>query len=67
MRAAYSRSNQTVEQLINRIWTMQQVTRQEHLYLTSCLLAGACVTDATRLQINQVLDSIHHGRLQLLD
>ncbi len=43
------------------------MTRQEHLNLTSILLAEQRLTDADRNKINRVFDYIQTGRLKLVD
>jgi hypothetical protein len=44
-----------------------RITRHEHLYLTSLLLADRRMNDGDRLQINRTLEYLQTGRLVFVD
>lgn len=52
---------------IDAILNAGKVTRQEHLYLTTALLADQNVSDRDRGQINHILEAVRLGKLKLVD
>ncbi len=60
-------SNSVIRQMVDRIITTGQMTRQEHLNLTSILLAEQKIGDEDRSHINRIFDHIQTGRLKLID
>ncbi|UBF28572.1 hypothetical protein K9N68_12250 [Kovacikia minuta CCNUW1] len=67
MRSVQGKSNPVIKQLVDGIIQSGQMTRQEHLNLTSTLLAEHRMSDEDRIQINRVFDYIQTGRLKLVD
>jgi len=67
MRTIPGKSNSAIKQLVDRIIASGQMTRQEHLSLTSSLLSAHRLSDEERTQINRVFDHIQTGRLKLID
>ncbi|MBL1176135.1 hypothetical protein [Pantanalinema sp. GBBB05] len=67
MRNVQAKANYVVKQLVNRVLVAKQVTREEHLQLTSSLLSEQRVTDDDRHQISHILDEIRLGRLKVID
>ena len=59
--------NPSVKQLVDRILVMGQITRLEHLQLTSTLLSAQRISSDDRVQINRVFDLIQTGRLKFVD
>ncbi|EKQ70544.1 hypothetical protein OsccyDRAFT_0839 [Leptolyngbyaceae cyanobacterium JSC-12] len=57
----------SVQDTIQRINLSGQITRREHLMLTSALLSNQHLTDEDRLKINQVLDHTQLGKLKLVN
>lgn len=67
MRNVQAKANYVVKQLVNRVLVAKQVTREEHLQLTSSLLSEQRVTEDDRHQISHILDEIRLGRLKVID
>jgi hypothetical protein len=67
MRNVQVKANYLIKQLVNRVLVAKQVTREEHLQLTSSLLSEQRVTDEDRHQISHILDEIRLGRLKVVD
>ncbi len=67
MRSIQSKPNSAIHQMVDHIISAGIMTRQEHLNLTSILLAEQRLTDADRNKINRVFDYIQTGRLKLVD
>lgn len=53
-------------QLIDRIGETNQITRSEHLLLTTAMLSGKNITEEDRRQINRILDAIQSGRVKII-
>lgn len=51
---------------IQRIIASEQLTRQDHLQLSSCLLSDQAMTDDRRRQINRILDYVQLKRYQII-
>jgi hypothetical protein len=54
-----------VKDLVDRILKSGQMTRQDHLQITSLLLSAGYMTDKERSQINYILDCSQTGRLKI--
>lgn len=67
MRGIQSKPNSAIHQLVDHILAVGELSRQEHLKLTSILLAEQKLTDSDRNKINRIFDSIQTGRLKLTD
>lgn len=67
VRATQNRSNLPIRRILDRIFQLQQINRQEHLHLASVLLANQRLTTEERRQINQIFDQIQSGRIKLVD
>lgn len=52
---------------LDRIFVAKRLTRRDHLELTSALLADQHITDRDRQQINQILESVQLGLVDLVD
>lgn len=61
------KSNSAVKQMIEQIFSTGEITRQEHLRLTSAILSEYELTDEDRRQINRIFDYIQVGRLKVVD
>ena len=57
----------TIQSLIEQIVTSGQLSRCEHVKLTSTILADCKITDEDRRSISRVLDYVQIGRLRLVD
>lgn len=67
MRSQSRKTKITQNRTFAQILASGRLSRREHLYLTSILLAGQHMTETDRLQINQVLDFVQLGKLELSD
>ncbi len=56
-----------VQSLVEQIITTGQMSRKDHVQLTSAILSDQRITDGDRQQINRVFDYIQIGRLKLVD
>lgn len=59
--------NPNLQQMVDRILSAGQLSRQEYLQLTTAILSDYLVTDEQRHQLNQVFDNIQTGHLKLID
>lgn len=53
--------------MVERIISAGQISRQEHLQLTSTILSDHKISDEERRQINRIFDYVQIGRLKLVD
>ncbi len=53
--------------LVHRAATTCEISRQDHLQLTSAMLASPNMAASDRVQINRLLDSIRAGKIRLVD
>ena len=67
MRTDPNKIRLAIQPTVNGILSSGCLTRKEHLYLTSILLADQRMSDEDRLQINRVLEYVQVGRLTLVD
>lgn len=58
---------QSVQAIVDQIVASGQMTRRQHLHLTSILLSNQMLTDEDRLQINRVLEYVQSGHLKLVN
>ena len=56
-----------IQKLIRKTVRLGQLSRQEHLQLTSAILSDLDINPRDRSQINRLLDYIHMGRVKLVD
>lgn len=56
-----------IQSLVTKAIKSSQLSRKEHLMLTSSLLAAFNLTTAERNQINRVFDYIRMGKVKLVD
>jgi uncharacterized tellurite resistance protein B-like protein len=64
---AENRSSLTVQSLVEQVVAAGQLSRSEHMRLTSMILADYQLTDEERRHLNRVLDYVQIGRLKLVD
>jgi hypothetical protein len=64
---AENRSSLTVQSLVEQVVAAGQLSRSEHMRLTSMILADYQLTDEDRRHLNRVLDYVQIGRLKLVD
>ncbi len=57
----------SVQSLIEQVITAGQISRRDHMNLTSAILADQRLTDEERRHISRVLDYVQIGRLKLVD
>ncbi|MBW4572294.1 MAG: hypothetical protein KME31_31185 [Tolypothrix carrinoi HA7290-LM1] len=57
----------TVKKIVDRILRSGKMSRQDHILLTSTVLAEGNVSEVNRRQINRVFDCIQTGQLKLID
>ncbi len=67
MRTESDQGRLRVKQALEHILTSGQVTRHQHLQLTSLLLSDRQISDEERLHINRILHDAQTGRLKLID
>lgn len=67
MRSLQSNPNSAIHQMVDRILAVGEMSRQEHLSLTSILLAEQRLTDSDRTKINRLFDYLQTGRLKLIN
>lgn len=56
-----------VKKIVDRILRSGKMSRQDHILLTSSLLADGNVSQSDCRQINRVFDHIQTGQLKLID
>jgi len=56
-----------VEQMLQRITTARQLTRDEHLQLVTIALAGYKLKPEQQREIEKIFDSIHNGQFKFID
>lgn len=55
-----------IQSMVEEIIAAGRMSRQQHLQLTSMMLADQRMSDEDRRQINRVLDYIQTGRVRLI-
>ena len=63
--AAHERS--CIQILVQRAVKSRQLSRQEHLKLTSAILSDTGMAPAERFHINRLLDYVRAGKINLID
>lgn len=66
-RSVQNQAHASISQTVEKIVELGQITRQEHLQLTSAILCGYNITDEQRHQINRVFDSLQMGAVKIAD
>jgi hypothetical protein len=61
------RPDMTIQTLVEQIVTTGQLSRREHVQLTSTILADHQLSDDDRRHISRLLDYVQIGRLRLVD
>ncbi|MEP0872185.1 hypothetical protein NDA01_20430 [Trichocoleus desertorum AS-A10] len=64
---AQSKSNLSIKTITEQIIQAGQLSRREHLQLTSVILSDSKLSSEDRRQINLVFDYLQTGRLKLAD
>jgi hypothetical protein len=59
--------DRSINSIVERVMAAREISRQEHLQLTSALLANDQLTDEERRLINRVFDNVRMGKLQLVE
>ncbi|NER84928.1 MAG: hypothetical protein F6K42_36540 [Leptolyngbya sp. SIO1D8] len=54
-----------IRTLVQRAFSARQISRQEHLRLTSAILSNPDMATTDRAQINRLLDQIRAGKIRL--
>ncbi|MBD2036367.1 hypothetical protein H6F86_06155 [Phormidium sp. FACHB-592] len=67
MRSIQGQPKATLYQLVDHILAAGEISRQDHLQLTSILLAEQKLLDSERNKINRIFDQISTGRLKLIN
>jgi hypothetical protein len=62
-----NRAGFTIQSVVEQIVSAGELTRWEHMQLTSTILADCKLTDEDRRYINRILDYVQIGRLKLVD
>ncbi len=62
-----SKSTVVAKQIVDRILVAGQISRHQHMLLTSAILSDHQLTEEDRRQINHIFDYIEVGRLKLVD
>ncbi len=62
-----SQSELVVKEIVDQIIGSGQMSRQDHILLTSTVFADGEVSEGERRQINRIFDYIQTGRLKLVD
>lgn len=61
------KSTVAAKQIVDQILIAGQISRKQHMLLTSAILSDHQLTDEDRRQINHIFDYIQVGRLKLVD
>ncbi|NJR63714.1 MAG: hypothetical protein HC769_36050 [Cyanobacteria bacterium CRU_2_1] len=64
---ADSKSKLTIKPMVEQIIVTGQMSRNQHLQLTSAMLSDPKITYEDRRQINRIFDYIQTGRIRLVD
>ena len=62
-----NQSESTIKTIVDRIISSGELSKKDHMLLTSTVLADGEVSDGERRQINRIFDYIQTGRLKLVD
>lgn len=67
MQTNSNKANPIFSSTIEYILSSKQVSRHQHLQLTSMLLSNQQVTELDRLNINRVLEKVELGQVDVID
>lgn len=67
MRSLQGNTNVDIQQFTRHVLDAGEMTRQEHLQLTSLLLSAQRLSVTERREINRIFDYVQLGRLKLID
>lgn len=56
-----------IQSLVQRAVKLRQLSRQEHLKLTSAMLSDPDMASTDRFHINRLLDYVRVGKVNLID
>jgi hypothetical protein len=59
--------DRSIETIVSRVMASREISRQEHLQLTSAMLASQHITNHERCLINRVFDHVRMGELKLIE
>ncbi len=62
-----SKVSSNLQNIIDRVLEVGEISRKEYLQLTSAILADYRMSDEERRQINRIFDYVQTGRLRLTD
>lgn len=62
-----TRLDRSIESIVDRVMAAKEISRQEHLQLTSALLSGNQITDEERRLVNRVFDNVRLGKVKLVE
>lgn len=62
-----SPSNLSIAQWTENILNVGHLSRQEYFQIVTAVLSDVSVTRTERRQINQILDDLQKGKLELID
>jgi acetamidase/formamidase len=62
-----NQSKLAVKKIVDRILRSGKMSRQDHILLTSTVLAEGNVSEVNRRQLNRLFDHIQTGQLKLID
>ncbi len=60
-------SELAAKKIVDRIVASAKITPQDHMMLTSVVMADGEISETNRRQVNRIFDYIQTGRLQLVD
>ncbi|MDJ0732734.1 MAG: hypothetical protein QNJ47_01395 [Nostocaceae cyanobacterium] len=66
-RTVNNESELTVKKIVDGIIASGQLSRKDHMLLTSTVMIDGEISDGERRQINRIFDYIQTGRLKLVD
>ena len=67
IRSVQDSARVAITSVVEQILTSGEMSRQQHLQLTSAMLADRQINEEDRRQINRVLDYIQTGRIKLVN
>jgi len=57
----------SIQSLVQSAVTARELSRREHLKLTSAILSDTSMAPSDRFHINRLLDYVRAGKVQLID
>jgi hypothetical protein len=67
IRSVQDSARVAISTVVEQILAAGEMSRQQHLQLTSAMLADRQINEEDRRQINRVLDYIQTGRIKLVN